>query len=306
MKYSVGFFILLFMNAVWAAECRVDGGPWENTSWGWVPITVPLIPVPGTGRIDLNGYRVECRYPPGGPVSRKDELYTRDSGLYSPYLQGYTHGLRIRGVDHPIPVGSVHLATMPNDGKGRDLDTYMYILTKGSPGKPINIRAGSHFASLLFYNRGWDDHNFELHLYAANDLITEPSTCTINNNQPIDVNFNQVDRTRIGESVSGTPIRANIRLNYSCPDSGITMPITITLKGSPASFDSGVLNMSNPNLGTGLLRAGVQVRPQGAFLTNIYNSSGGDDVTFALTRRPGSTPATGAFSGSATLVMGIP
>ena len=251
---------------------------------------------------------MECRYTPEtGPVTRRDILFTRDNGLYAPSLGDYTIGLRIGGVDRPVPVGTVQLATMSNNGKGHDLNTYMYILTRGSPGKPINIRAGDEFAKLQLFQKGYHrDHPIDVILIAANDLITEPSTCTINNNQPIDVNFNQVDRTRIGESVANTPIRANVRLNYSCPDPGLTLPITITLKGATAGFDSGVLNMSNSNLGTGLLRAGVQVRPQGTFQTNIYNSSGGDDVTFALTRRPGSTPVTGAFSGSATLVMGVP
>lgn len=308
MKFLTGIFLILFMHSVSASQCRVNSGPWESVAGGWFPLTLPLIPNPSTGRIDLDGYRMECRYTPeSAPSTRRDNLSTRDGGLYAPSLGNYTMGLRIGGIDRPVPVGSVHLATMFNDGKAHDLNTYMYILTRGSPGKPIAIRAGDHFASLLLYQKGHhSDHSVEVVLYAANDLVTEPSTCTINNNQPIDVNFNQVDRTRIGESVSSTPIRTNIRLNYSCPDPGLTMPITITLKGPTAGFDSGVLNMSNPNLGTGLLRSGVQIRPEQAFQTNIYNSSGGDDVTFALTRRPGSTPATGAFTGSATLVMGVP
>ncbi|MFJ7883530.1 fimbrial protein [Pseudomonas sp. NPDC096917] len=308
MKYIAGLFVLLFIHAVSASQCRVNGGKWESVAGGWFPLTVPLIPNPSSGRIDLDGYRMECRYTPeSGPVARKDVLSTRNNGLYAPSLGNYTVGLRIGGVDRPVPVGTVHLATMFNNGKTHDLNTYMYILTRGSPGKPINIRAGDEIATLQLFQKGsHSDHPVDVILIAGNDLITEPSTCTINNNQPIDVNFNQVDRTLIGESVNSTPIRANIRLNYSCPDPGLTLPITITLKGASAGFDSGVLNMSNPNLGTGLLRAGVQVRPQGTFHTNIYNSSGGDDVTFALTRRPGSTPATGAFSGSATLVMGVP
>ena len=84
------------------------------------------------------------------------------------------------------------------------------------------------------------------------------------------------------------------------------MPITIGLRGTAASFNSGVLAMSNTNLGTGLIRAGVLVRPGQSFTTNLSNSSGRDTVTFALIRKAGTTPAVGAFSGSATLVMGVP
>lgn len=309
MKLIIGTVLLLLMQSVSASQCRVNNGPWESVAGGWFPLTVPLIAHPSTGRIDLDGYIMECRYTPDGwPASSTDRLYTKPGALLSPYFGNYTVGLRIRGTDYPSPVtGNVLLATMPNDGRGRNLETFMYILTRGSPGKPINIRAGDWFATFQLRQDGFHtDHDVDVLLYAGNDFITEPSTCTINGNRPIDVNFNTVDRTLIGEAASSTPIRTNIRLNYSCPDPGITMPITITLQGIPASFDAGVLSTSNPNLGTGMLRGAGQVSPGSAFSTNIVNSSGGDDVTFALTRPPGSVPATGAFSGSGTLVMGIP
>lgn len=308
MNYLTGIVLLLLMQSVIASECRVNGGPW--VSGNWVPVEVPVIANPSTGRIDLDGFRLECRYTPdGGPSSRKDSWHTIAGGVYAPELSRYQMGLRIHNRDYLSPVpGGIHIATMPNNGVGVDLETYLYILTQGAPGSPINIRAGDEFAVITVRqtsNYG-SDRNIYIYLIAANSLIIEPSTCTINNNQPIEVNFNNVDRTLIGESVSSTTIRADKRLEYRCPDAGITLPITITFKGLSASFNTSVLGMSNPNLGTGLVRAGAQVAPGGSFRTNIYNSSGSDTVTFALTRKPGSTPATGAFSGSATLVMGVP
>ena len=308
MKYLTGIVLLLLMQGVTASECRVNGGPWVSGTW--VPVTVPVIANPSTGRIDLDGFRLECRYTPdGGPSSRKDFWHTTAGGVYAPELGRYKMGLRIHNRDYLSPVpGGIHIATMPNNGIGVDLGTYLYILTQGVPGSPINIRAGDEFATMtvLQSSNYGNERNIYIHLTAANSLIIEPSTCTINNNQPIEVNFNNVDRTQIGESVSSTPIRVDKRLDYRCPDAGITLPITITFKGLPASFNTGVLGMSNPNLGAGLLRAGTQVAPGRSFQTNIYNSSGSDTVTFALIRKPGSTPATGAFSGSATLVMGVP
>lgn len=55
-----------------------------------------------------------------------------------------------------------------------------------------------------------------------------------------------------------------------------------------------------------MLYAGSAVRVNGSFLTRITNSSGSDDVTFALVSRPGSLPAAGPVSGSGVLVMGVP
>lgn len=309
MKYLTGLLALLFMQTVAASQCRVNGGPWESVASGWMPVTVPIVKNPSTGRIDLNGYRMECRYTPDNrPPSATDRLYTKGGGPTSFYTGNYRVGMRIKGNDYfnPVP-GNILLATMKNNGAGHDLDTYMFILAQGSPGTHINIRKDQMFAKMhLFQNGHHTDHGVNVELHAGNDYIEYPSTCTINGNSTIDVNFNQVDRTQIGESVSASPIRTNIRLSYSCPDAGVTMPITITFRGTATSFDSGVLALSNPNLGTGLLRNGVQVRPNNSFQTNISNSSGGDNVTFVLTRRSGSTPTTGAFSGSGTLVMSVP
>jgi minor fimbrial subunit len=64
--------------------------------------------------------------------------------------------------------------------------------------------------------------------------------------------------------------------------------------------------MTNPDVGTALVRGGAAVQVGGSFRTNINNSTGGDDVTFALVRRAGSLPTTGAVTGSGVLVMGVP
>lgn len=90
------------------------------------------------------------------------------------------------------------------------------------------------------------------------------------------------------------------------PGWGINTPITITYKGNSSAFDSRLLMMTNPDVGTALVRAGSAVQVNGSFLTRITNSVGGDDVTFSLVRRAGSLPTPGAISGSGVLVMGVP
>lgn len=315
MKYLTGIVLLLLMHAASASQCNINGGPWQEVTYDSISVNVPVQAHSGSGRIDLDGYIMKCRFTPNGfPIVYSDFWHTWNNALIpGPKFKNYKMGLRIKGVYYPVEVGPrIHLATIKsNNRQGVDMNTYMYIVIQGSPGNPIDIRQGDHLGTMVLKQTNNNPNNpvepiVRAELYADNNFVVEPSTCTINNNQPIDVNFNQVDRTKIGESVNSTTVRKNIRLNYSCPDPGITMPITITFKGMPASFDSGVLNMSNSNLGTGLMRSGAQVRLESSFRTNIYNSSGGDDVIFALTRRPGSVPATGPFTGSATLVMGVP
>lgn len=314
MKYTTGLFLLLFGTSVYASECRVDGG-W----WNWIPtnnildVRVTVKATPGTRRMLLDGYNFECKFSndSGLPNTARDFWHATQGGIRpGPKLAGYRIGMNINGSDYDAPVPGVLIATLFNYGQPSNLRTYMYVINQGYPGNPVNIKYNDLIGVMLLRqtnNTGKPPVPLiTINLIANNDLLIEPSTCTINNNRPLTVDFNNVDRTTIGETVETTTIRRTVRLNYSCPDAGVTRPIKIIMKGYGAAFNRDVLYMSNANLGTAFLRNQVLVKPEGSFNTNIYNSTGGDDVEFALIRKPGSEPATGAFTGSATLVMALP
>lgn len=315
MKYVIGLLILLVGHTALAGQCRVDGGDWMDVTYGYpVGIHVPVHVTPGVGLIRLDGYRLECRYTPDPllPSTARDYWHTWNGGLLpGPKFGSYRMGLSINGADHSTPVSSgLRVATMVNNGIGEDLRTYIYIYTKGAPSPPIDVRKGDLLGSIILKQTNNTGNPLKpvvtVNIHANNSLIVEPSMCTINGNNPLDINFNQVDVTTIGDNPTSTTIRKDVRLNYKCPDAGITLPITITLKGQPAIFNLGTLRTSNALLGVGLLRKGVLVGPDKSFTTSISNSVGGDDVTFALIRKPGTTPAAGPFTGSGTLVMGVP
>ncbi len=313
MKYLTGMLLLLFMQIATAGQCRVDGGDWQDVFRNSITVTVNVNETPGTGLILLDGYLLECRYTPSGfPASSYDRWRTNTNALVpGPKFSGHGMGLRIgRFIDVPVPVDSgFYIASMNNNSRGVDLDTYMYIYTIGKPGNYVDIRVGDILGTMNFRqtnNTGEPESDVAVHLQAGNDFYFQPSTCTINDNKSIDVDFDQVVPLEIGQSPANSPVQKTIRLNYSCPDPGITSAITITFKGRGALFNSNFLTMSNPNLGTGLLRKGVLVRPGSSFATSIANSVGADDVTFSLIRKTGSFPAAGPFTGSATLIMGVP
>ncbi|MBT9300614.1 fimbrial protein [Pseudomonas sp. TAE6080] len=184
-----------------------------------------------------------------------------------------------------------------------------YILLRNYPSNPLDIRIGDNLGLLrLTSSNNYDSTRPQLTVTytAANNFTISPSTCTINNNNPIEINFGNVHQRAIGTDPLTSTIVSNRRLTYSCPDGGINTPITITYRGTASSFDSRLLRMTNPNVGTALVRAGSAVQVNGSFLTRITNSVGGDDVTFSLVRRAGSLPTPGAISGSGVLVMGVP
>jgi minor fimbrial subunit len=199
---------------------------------------------------------------------------------------------------------------MPNTAAAIPVDVTPYILLRNNPVTPIDIRVGDTLGTLrLDQTNNYDSNATSIRVvYIANNNFTvSPSTCTINNNNPLEINFGDVHQRAIGSDPLTTTVRSNRRLNYSCPGPGsVTSPVTITYQGTPSSFNSNLLTMSNPDVGTALVRGGTAVRVNGSFLSQIINNSGGDDVTFALVRRAGSLPVAGPISGSGVLVMGVP
>ncbi|MCS4246107.1 fimbrial protein [Pseudomonas sp. BIGb0164] len=313
-KKSMLLTLLGLAPTAQAVDCRVNGGAWQTGNPNLqVPVTVTL--TPDKTRIMLEGARLECRYSPGqGPAWGQDYWATGNSSgtpwTPGPKFSFERTGLRINGTFYNTPVLSgILVATMPNNGGVYPINITPYILMRNSPSNPINVRVGDNLGLLrLTSSNNWDASRPQLTVTytSANNFTVSPSTCTINNNNPITVDFGTVQQRQIGTDPLTSPIRSNRRLTYSYPDGGITTPITITYKGTPSSFDTRLLSMTNPNVGTAMVRSGAAVQVNGSFRTQITNSVGGDDVMFTLVRRNGSLPAAGAVSGSGVLVMGVP
>ena len=205
----------------------------------------------------MEGARLECRFTAGaGPVWGADYWETGNASgtpwTPGPRFAGEQSGLRINGafLNTPVPAG-IRVATMPNNGVGYPINITPYIQVRHSPSNPINIRAGDTLGLLrLTSSNNYDATRPQLTVTytAANNFTISPSTCTINNNNPIEINFGNVHQRAIGTDPLTTSVRSNRRLTYSCPDGGITTPITITYKGSPSSFDTRLLLMTNPDV----------------------------------------------------------
>ncbi len=310
--------LLSATTAVRAADCRVNGGSWQYVGDGGilnlqVPVTVRV--GSDSTRLILEGAWLECRFTPSPAHPTRIDFWGTAAQAGSPWVPGPKFsrqgtGLRINGSFYNTPVPfNIRIATMPNNGGAYVINVTPYILLRNDPSNPIDVRIGDTLGALNLHqtnNYSSGSTRLVLTYTAANNFGISPSTCSINNNNPIEINFGDVNQHAIGSDPLTTSIRAHRRLTYSCPDGGITTPITITYKGIPSSFDNRLLMMTNANVGTALVRAGAAVPVNGSFLTRITNSVGGDDVTFSLVRRAGSLPVAGAISGSGVLVMGVP
>ncbi len=322
MKRLYGAMVLLVLlsvaTTVRAADCRVNGGGWQYVGDGGilnlqVPVTVRV--GSDSTRLILEGAWLECRFTPSPAHPTRIDFWGTSAQAGPPWVPGpkFTRqgtGLRINGAFYNTPVPfDIRIATMPNNGGGYPITIAPYILLRNDPSNPIEVRIGDTLGALnLQQTNNYSSGSTRLVLTytAANNFGISPSTCTINNNNPINIDFGPVNQRAIGTDPLTTTIVSNRRLTYSCPQGGINTPITITYKGTRTGFDSRLLLMTNADVGTALVRNGAAVPVNGSFLTRITNSSGADDVTFSLVRRAGSLPSAGAISGSGVLVMGVP
>lgn len=320
MKRLYGAIVLLVLTGVTtaakAADCRVNGGPWVLVE-GNMPLQVPVTVRLGsdTSRIILEGVRLECRFSAGQVQPGREDYWATSTQVGVPWTPGpkFTSqgtGLRINGTYYNTPVPyNIRVSTLPNNGRGYPLDVTPYILIRSNPTNPIDVRVGDSLGSLrLNQTNNYDTRRRGLIITytAANNFSISPSSCTINHNNPINIDFGNVHQRAIGTDPLTTTVTRNQRLTYSCPEGGINTDITITYKGTPSSFNRNLLTMSNADVGTALVRGGVAVPVNEWFRTRINNSAGSDDVTFSLVRRPGSLPAAGPINGSGVLVMGVP
>lgn len=307
MKYIMGAVLMSLAQISVAAECSANGGPWfQFQVFDRLEVPVTLSRTPGTNRLNLNNFTLDCRFSAGGGggPGAKDDWETQGGDIpVGPKLMGLVRGLNVKGTDYiwNVPSG-VHVATTYKNGSSVRMPLYMFV----NNARDVHLRPGDLLATInMRQNSNVNPGTLpRFELRAANELAPDVSTCTINGNAPINVNFNEVDLSKIGESASSTQVKSNVRFNYSCTEPGFTLPVKITFTGTAAGFNSNVLAMSNVNLGTALLRGTTQIKPGTSFNSTINDSTGGDNMTFALIRKVSSTPASGAFSGSATIVMG--
>ncbi len=306
-------------TAVNAADCRVNGGAWERVNPGGtlgLQVRVNVRPELNSPRILLEGVNLECRFEPDNYPGRGRQDYwatgTRIGPAWTagPKFSGQGTGLRINGTnyDNPVPNG-IRIATMPDNFAAVSINVTPYILQRDSPTNPIDIRVGDTLGTLrLDQTNNYDANSTALVVtyIANNEFVVSPSTCTINNNNPIVIDFGNVHQRAIGTDPLTSTVRVDRRLTYNCPGPGMNLPITITYQGTASSFNSNLLRMTNTNVGAALVRGGAAVRVNGSFQTRITNSVGQDDVTFSLVRRAGTLPDAGPISGSGVLVMGVP
>lgn len=286
MKYLTGFMLLLLMQNVFAALCQVDGGPWVDMKTSPLDVQVDLRLDKDAGKVTMSGYSVRCMHGFAGwyPDSSRQYFSTSSGGLVlGPTVVDYGAGLDILGSYYPWPVSAGrYLALHDRLTQVVDLPVKVYYVIPWEPGKYINIKPGAFLAVVLlnvtynFDSPQYPAYRMRVNLIARNGVDSSPSTCTVNNNLPINVDFGNVDPVALGTSIFDTSFKKNFRLRYDCVGPSVNSPIAVKWQAIPSAFHPHAITTSKQDVGVLLFRpdSSALVGPGGEIRDTITNSAG--------------------------------
>jgi hypothetical protein len=126
--------------------------------------------------------------------------------------------------------------------------------------------------------------------------LVDAPVCTVNSNNQVNVNFGT---DIITYQVNGTNYKQQIAYTLTCTTLS-QQGLTMTLNGTAASFNSGLIKTSNSGLGIQLLNGTTAIAPGSAIKFNYTTQP----VLYAVpVAQDARTLATGPFTGTATMVI---
>lgn len=168
-------------------------------------------------------------------------------------------------------------------------------------GGAFYVPGGVELARLYRYVYKGSQPNIPIYrLITAQTIIPVPAECRINEGKAIDVNFGLIESSVLTTSAQSSPYKESRQLQYKC-NSTLSQNIKINLVAEPASFGNAI-KTTNPDIGVVMLYNNIPVNPYQSFQTRLDNGMGSDNVSFAVIGN-GRKPATGAFTGSAVLII---
>jgi len=128
-------------------------------------------------------------------------------------------------------------------------------------------------------------------------ILLEAPPCTINNNQPIDVNFG--DNLNISKIDGNNFIKP---VDYSVTCNGSSNEMTLSIEGNATDFDAAALQTNMGDLGVELQHDGSKVNI-GEAMSFTYPTL--PALQAVPVKRTGATLAPGEFSAGATLMVNL-
>jgi hypothetical protein len=308
VQILVALIFCFVSRSVMAFSCQLNGVDLPNGSTA--SITVPVGPEIVSGKniiIDFSKY-VSCAVT-GVNYGYIDYIRTyavnsNGSIVFENKLYGKDGGSTINGSSYNIPVAAnIHIYTLDTYYKYVPLPIESY-LNVGSEPDGVEIKAGDLLLTLGMKQTNNIDNTYNLYtwkVYAANDTYVSLSSCKINNNSTMDVDFGSLNSADIDQGVSHTIEKP---VNYSCDNS---VNHTVALKLIPAT-NGNDFTTTTEGLNVDIYRGSEKLKPNTFFYTDLNNGSGNDTLTFSLVKDKNYQDKVkdGAFSSNIILVMSNP
>lgn len=313
---GIGFALaglsLILTSQAGAYTCRyrnsAPNGLANQTIQGSSNTTIP-VPVQDTAEtgqvniIDLAAY-IECKNDNPSVYTDHMDMQRASTVLSS----NFDVRVKARGSEYTVPYsGLATVLHLPKGGSGSwaPIPLQIYYYMKEIPGERVAIKKGQVIGSIQAHKYSipaGGAPTFTWTFTAANDTIVTSGGCAINDGNPIEIDFGNVIQKQLSSTINTRNVSRYIP--YKCRSTSVNMGIKLSLVADQPSFSSSLIKTSNNALGIKVMREGDQLIPyNNTIRSTLTQGMGGDNFTFSLLKQDGSTPKTGIFTGSATLIM---
>lgn len=125
--------------------------------------------------------------------------------------------------------------------------------------------------------------------------LLDPPACSINNGLDININFG--DQIAIN-NINGINYRKEIVYKISCSESEVVSQMTMTIKGTPASFNNDILKTDKENLGIKIIQDGAILAPNESIAIDPVQPP---KLEAVLLKNPSGNLTVGRFLAGATI-----
>lgn len=235
----------------------------------------------------------------------------------STVLAGFDSGVYVNGSRYlSSQVNQINVFTL-NDDLRHPVNIDMFFTIPNKLDKDLVINAGD--ALMVVTLEKWSTwgsnvgnrERFIWTFVADNRVALTTGTCTVNNNEPINIDFGLVPKSRIKNVGQGlNSITQDVSLNIDCEDLRLNQDIQVTLSANSASGDLlNTIPTTLSNLGVEMYYNNRLIAPMGSFLTPLVEGRSDAEVTFSLVKSAGvdsESLENGRFNASGSLVISLP
>ena len=319
----------------------------------WMNDTGATIPKNGVEIIDLIINNDIVEYPPdtineyadmGDYISCKNEIPESYTDLL--YVTGYTvlqrspniqFGLQVRNVNYFDPLSSmVEVLRLPRwEPAEKPLDLALVMKVIDTPNDGVIIRKGDELIRMEMYRHGIyhpgepneipidNPWNYTWIIRAANDIVINSSTCTINNGDVLTIDLGGIYTSKIPTASGTMQSSRELPISFECSKSKVTMDVNIVYAGETTTFSpNAIIAREGITHGTGNIipQLGIELYHKassklmmpnnvttGGFTTKLINGVGNDTIIIAPIKSSAQDIIyTGPFTSVATLIMSLP